>query len=135
MNIPLDIQLMSPKEGASPVFLSVGYGNAHIVIEVDGPAAVERLLAFIFAHREERGAHWVEVGRYVSCPVTFTLGVDSLSLIIDSDWRASITKFLIMDFHVCGLTPIKPERSTGKMVPLRKSLLFRFRDSGTGAPT
>ena len=63
----------------------VGYGNAHIVIEVDGAAAVERLLAFIFAHREERGDHWMAVGRYVSCPVTFTLSSDMLSLIIDSD--------------------------------------------------
>ena len=85
MHIALDIQLLRPKEGTSPIFLSVGYGNAHIVIEVDGAGAIERLLAFIFAHREQRGAHWVEVGRYVSCPVTFTLSDDMLSLIIDSD--------------------------------------------------
>jgi hypothetical protein len=85
MHIPLDIQLLRPKEGTSPIFLSVGYGNAHIVIEVDGAQAIERFLAFIIEHREQRGSHWIEVGRYVSLPVAFTLGTDSLSLIIDSD--------------------------------------------------
>lgn len=85
MDIPLDIQLLRPKKGTSPIFLSVGYGNAHIVIEVEGAMSIERLLAFIFAHKEQRGSHWVEVGRYVSLPVTFTLGTDFLSLIIDSD--------------------------------------------------
>lgn len=57
MNIPLGIQLLSPKEGTTPIFLSVGYGNAHIVIELNGADAIERLLSFIFANREERGAH------------------------------------------------------------------------------
>jgi hypothetical protein len=85
MNIPLDVELLSPKEGTSPVLLSVGYGNAHIVIEVDGPAAIERLLAFIFAHREQQGSHWVEVGCFVSSPITFTMCTDFLSLIVDSD--------------------------------------------------
>jgi hypothetical protein len=85
MNIPLDIELLSPKEGISPIFLSVGYGNAHIVIEVSGPDAIDRWLSFIFAHRDERGAHWVEVGRYVTLPVSFTMSSDLLSLGVDSD--------------------------------------------------
>src|SRR4051812_41855952 len=81
---PLDLQLLHPKEGASPIFLSVGYGNAHIVTEVDGAQAIERILAFIFAHREQRGMHWTHAGHFASSPVTFTLNDDWLALIIDS---------------------------------------------------
>ena len=85
MNIPLDIKILSSKQATSPTFLSVGYGNAHIVIEITGAKMLESLLKFIFEHREKKGVHWMEVGRYVSCPVTFTLGNDWLALIIDSD--------------------------------------------------
>ena len=87
MNIPLDIQLLWSKKGTSPIFLSVGYGNAHIVIEIDGADAIEKLLSFIFTHRDERGAHWTEFGHFVSLPITFTLGSDFLSLGIDSNLK------------------------------------------------
>jgi hypothetical protein len=85
MNIPLDVELLAPKQEASPIFLSVGYGNAHIVIEVTGSNALEKLLAFIFEHRELKGAHWLEIGRFASCSATFTLSDDWLALVIDSN--------------------------------------------------
>ena len=85
MDIPLDIQVLSPKEGASPVFLSVGYGNAHIVTEIKGTLALENLLSFIFEHRAEKGMHWLELGRFVSCTVTYVLSDDDFAFIIDSD--------------------------------------------------
>jgi hypothetical protein len=84
MNIPLDIKLLVPKQEASLTCLSVGYGNAHIVIEVTGADSLERLLAFLFEHREERGAHWIEFGRFGPFVVTVTLGDDWLALVIDS---------------------------------------------------
>ena len=85
MDIPLDIQVLSPKQGTAPVLLSVGYGNAHVVTEITGAHAIETLLSFIFEHRDKRGAHWLETGRFGSCPVTFYLSDDDFAFIIDSD--------------------------------------------------
>ena len=52
---------------------------------MSGPDAIDRWLSFIFAHRDERGAPWVEVGRYVTLPVSFSMRSDFFSLIVDSD--------------------------------------------------
>ena len=69
----------------SHVRLSVGYGGGHIVVEMDDVKMLESILAFIAMHRADTAAHWMEVGHFSSCPVTFSLTHDLFIFIVDSD--------------------------------------------------
>lgn len=81
----LDVRLISEPEKAVPLLLSIGYGNAHIVIEIDDRSAVEEIAAFMEDHRDMPGAHWMEIGRFGPLPVTLTVMTDKIAIVVDSD--------------------------------------------------
>ena len=78
------IRLIAAKHTSSPVLLSVGYSAGHVVVELDGAHAVERALAFVTEHRADTGGHWMEIGRFASCPVTLYVDTDLIAVLVDS---------------------------------------------------
>jgi hypothetical protein len=81
----LDVDLISEGGAASPLLLSIGYGNGHIVIQLEGMQAFKNILAFIDESSSNSGAHWIEAGRFASNPVTLTLSKDIIALVVDSN--------------------------------------------------
>ena len=88
MHIEMDVELISG-QGDSPVLLlSIGYGNGHVVAQVDGESVVEDILTFIASHRADKTACWMEIGRFASCSVTLTLSRDLISIVVGTDVSA-----------------------------------------------
>ena len=83
----LDVDLIFDKSTPLLLLLSIGYGNAHIVSQIPGKETVENILEFIATYKAEKGAHWVEMGHFGSCPITLTLTNDTIAVIMDSDLR------------------------------------------------
>ena len=112
MSNKMDIDLIFKRGDASPLLLSIGYGNGHIVIQLKGTRAVDDILAFIASHRDERGAQWMEVGRFASCPVTLSLGNGQIEFVADSgvsvgSFGQSVGMYIpreLLDELVAGLT-------------------------------
>ena len=88
INIKLDVELIADKKDSSVLLLSIGYGNSHLVAQVGSKQVVDDILAFIAAHREDKGMCWIEIGHFASCPVSLNLSQDMISLIIDSSVSA-----------------------------------------------
>jgi hypothetical protein len=88
LGLQLDLLTGSQPGTTGAVLLSVGCGNAHIVVQTE-VRTVEALLVFIAEHRDSPGAHFLEVGRFGPCPVTFTLAEDMIALAIDSEIRVA----------------------------------------------
>jgi len=85
MLIDLDIELIFDRSTASPLLLSIGYGNGHVVAQIDAESVIDDILTFITCHRAGKAACWMEVGRFASCSVTFTLSRDLISIVIGTE--------------------------------------------------
>lgn len=88
MSIKLDVELISDKSDSSIMLLSVGYGNSHLVAQIDSQKVIADILTFIVEHREDKAACWIEIGHFASCPVTLSLNRDFISLVIDTNVSA-----------------------------------------------
>jgi hypothetical protein len=82
----LDVELILDTDTPSDMLLSIGYGNAHVVVQVE-QGAITNILRFIAANRAERGSRWVEVGHFGSHSVTLTLAPDIIAVVVDTDLR------------------------------------------------
>lgn len=85
MNMKFDIEVISERSATSCVLLSIGYGSGHMVIQIEGEKTLENILAFIATHRADKAAHWIEIGRFGSFPVTLTVSHDWTAVVVDSD--------------------------------------------------
>jgi hypothetical protein len=86
--IKLDVDLIADTKDSSILLLSIGYGNSHLVAQIESKTMIDTIVRFISEHREGNGMRSIEIGRFSSCPVTLNLSQDSISFIIDSSISA-----------------------------------------------
>src|SRR5437868_3020212 len=119
MDTNVDVSLIAGEGDSAPLFLSIGCGSGHVVIQIESREKVEEIAAYIARHKNAQGTQWTEVGRFGSYPVTLSIASDLIAFIVDSDvslgsFGQSAGIYIPVDLSERLVTALKESRTTTK---------------------